>query len=173
MAETDNSILGYFPEAELVLALVYPLGTERTGLQDILKQHLAKFGYETNPIRLTQVFPDLFKLLGKKWDAPTGAAELARYKIEAGNQIRRVTRCKDILARVAAGLIHNCRAEEADEGEKEGRPARGVAAPAAAHGAHHLQPEAARGGGHPAEDLRQRILPAGAFVVKGTPRRVF
>jgi deoxycytidylate deaminase len=120
MAETDNSILGYFPEAELVLALVYPLGTERTGLEDILKRHLAKFGYETNPIRLTRVFPDLFKLLGKNWGAPTGAAELARYKIEAGNQIRRLTRCKDILARVAAGLIHNCRAEEVKKGKKKG-----------------------------------------------------
>ena len=42
MPETDNSILGYFPEAELVIALVYPLGTERTGLEDILKQHLGQ-----------------------------------------------------------------------------------------------------------------------------------
>lgn len=122
MTETDNSILGYFPEAELVLALVYPLGTERAGLEDVLREHLAKFGYETNPIRLTRVFPDLFNLLGRKWDLPAEPGPLARYKIEAGNQIRRLTGSKDILARVAAGLIHNCRAEEVHKDRTTDRP---------------------------------------------------
>ena len=121
MPDTDNSILGYFPEAELVLALVYPLGTEKDGLEEVLRQHLIKFGYDTHPIRLTRVFPDLFKLLGRKWDVPAGPAELARYKIEAGNQIRRMTHCQDTLARVAAGLIHNSRAEKADKKKKGDR----------------------------------------------------
>ena len=125
MAEIDNSILGYFPEAEIVIALVYPLGTERAGLEATLKDHLGQFGYETNPIHLTRVFPDIFKMLGREWDAPTGSAQLAHYKIEAGNQIRRLTESKDILARVAAGLIHNCRADEANKKEKGARPSPG------------------------------------------------
>ena len=67
MPDTDNSILGYFPEAELVLAVVYPLGTEKEGLEAVLRRHLTKFGYGTNPIRLTRVFPDLFKLSSFQW----------------------------------------------------------------------------------------------------------
>jgi deoxycytidylate deaminase len=117
MAEGHNSVLGYFPEAELVIGLVYPLGTERAGLEETLTNCLHQFGYETNAIHLTKVFPDILKLLGKEWHAPSGAAELAHYKIEAGNQIRRLTESKDILARVAAGLIHNSRAEEASRKE--------------------------------------------------------
>ena len=85
MAEMDNSILGYFPEAELVIALVYPLGTERIGLDVALTDYLGQFGYETNSIHLTKVFPGLFKRLDKKWAPPTRLADLAHYKIEAGN----------------------------------------------------------------------------------------
>ena len=119
MADMDDPILGYFPDAELVIALVYPLGTERIGLEATLNDYLGQFGYETNPIRLTKVFPDLLKRLGEHWQPPDGPAELARYKIEAGNRIRRLTRSKDILARVSAGLIHTGRPKEASNKGKE------------------------------------------------------
>ena len=119
MADIDDPILGYFPDAELVIALVYPLGTDRTGLEGTLKNYLDQFRYEINPIRLTKVFPDLLKRLGERWHPPRGPAELARYKIEAGNRIRRLTRSKDILARVAAGLIHTGRPQEASNKENE------------------------------------------------------
>ena len=55
MAEMDDPILGYFPDAELVIALVYPLGTERIGLEATLKDYLGQFGYEINLIRLTLI----------------------------------------------------------------------------------------------------------------------
>ncbi len=119
MAEIDDPILGYFPDAELVIALVCPLGTERIGLEATLKDYLGQFGYETNPIRLTKIFPDLLKKLGEEWHPPESPAELARYKIEVGNRIRRLTGSKDILARIAAGLIHVGRPKEASNKENE------------------------------------------------------
>jgi len=159
MAEMDNSILGYFPEAELVIALVYPLGTERIGLDVALTDYLGQFGYEINLIRLTRVFPDLFRMLGKEWEAPAGLAQLAHHKIEAGNEIRRLTECNDILARVAAGLIHDRRAQEAkkddggDEPEDWGRPL-----PRTAHIIYSLK--------RPEEvDTLRRIYGSGFFLV--------
>lgn len=109
MAEQNDPILGYFPEAELVLALVYPLGTQHTGLEGTIKDYLDQFGYKTNIIRLSNYFPVLLRRLGQKWKTPKGSARLAHYKIDAGNRIRRLTKSKDILAREAAGLIHGWR----------------------------------------------------------------
>ena len=112
MAEPVEPILGYFPEAELVIAVVCPLGTERTGLEGALKSYLSEFGYETNLIRLSGLFSDLFQKLGEKWKAPEEPTPLAYYKIGAGNKIRELTGMDDILAQVAAGLVHDRRADE-------------------------------------------------------------
>ena len=112
MADMRDPILGYFPDAELVIAMVYPLGTERIGVEATLNDYLGQFGYEINPIRLTRAFPELLKRLGQEWHPPAGPADLAHYKIDAGNLIRELTESKDILARVAAGLIHTGRPGE-------------------------------------------------------------
>lgn len=111
MAEKNDPILGYFPAAELVFALVYPIGTQHTGLEGTIKDYLGQFGYQTNIIRLSNYFPVLLRQLGKTWRPPKGPALLAHYKIQAGNRIRQLTKSKSILAFEAAGLIHSWRAK--------------------------------------------------------------
>src|SRR5690348_12910189 len=109
MPQENNPTLGYFPAAELVFALIYPIGTEHTGLEGAIKDYLSQFGYQTNIIRLSNYFPVLLERLGKAWKPPKGSAPLAHYKIDAGNRIRRLTKSNNILAYEAAGLIHGWR----------------------------------------------------------------
>lgn len=109
MVEKNDPILGYFPAAELVFALVYPIGTLHIGLESTIKDYLGQFGYQTNIIRLSNYFRVLLQRLGQTWKPPKEPAPLANYKIQAGNRIRRLTKSKDILAYEAAALIHGWR----------------------------------------------------------------
>jgi hypothetical protein len=78
MAEPDEPFLGYYPEAELVFALVCPLGAEHTAVVATLKNYLAQFGYETNLIRLSDLFGDLLVKLGKTWNPPAAVWRSSR-----------------------------------------------------------------------------------------------
>jgi len=103
--QLDEPYLGYYPHAELVFAVVCPLGTEHRLPVASLKNYLGQFGYATNHIQISDLFQSLLEKLGQKWEAPGDKSGLASYKIDGGNRIRRLTEQKDVLARVAAGLI--------------------------------------------------------------------
>lgn len=120
MAGSDNSSFGYYPEAELVFALVCPLGAEHSVVVETLRNYLAQFGYQTNSIRLSDLFGDIFLKLRQRWDPPSDSASRVQYKIDAGNTIRDLTNAKDILARIAASLIADRRMEVARESGGEG-----------------------------------------------------
>lgn len=112
MSAPAEEFLGYYPEAELVFALVCPLGAEHSAVAKTLENYLAHFGYKANQIRLSDLFEGLSTKLGRRWEPPNTSAELAKYKIETGNSIRELTGRTDILALFAAGLIADRRAEE-------------------------------------------------------------
>lgn len=112
MLEPNEPFLGYYPEAELVFALVCPLGADHTSAVATLKNYLQQFGYATNTIRLSDLFGDLLVKLGETWAPPAATAALAKYNIDAGNSIRALTKTNDFLARIAASLIANRRVEE-------------------------------------------------------------
>ena len=116
-----QSYLGYYPDSELVLGIVCPLGTNYRAVIETLINYLGQFGYKTNTIRLSDEFPDLLTQLGLPApDSGHGAAAEMRNKILAGNEIRKHTQ-NDVLALVAAGRIASLRAE-IEGGDPKPRP---------------------------------------------------
>jgi deoxycytidylate deaminase len=106
MSSQDPSYLGYYPDGELVIALVCPLGTPYKRVLEALENYLNQFGYCAKHVKLSDYFGDLLVQLGSDPTPGTGnAAALARHKIAAGNRIRHLTKKNDIMALVAAGAI--------------------------------------------------------------------
>ncbi len=109
--KSEQPYLGHYPEAELVFGLVCPLGTEHKNLVGTMQNYLQQFTYRVNHIKLSDLFEELYSKLGKAWHPPTDPAELALYKINAGNTIRTATASEDFLALFAASLTADKRIE--------------------------------------------------------------
>ncbi len=98
--------LGYYPEAELVLAIVCPLGTAYERCVETLENYLGQFGYQASRVRLSDFFDDLLSQLGSTVRVDrSSATQRAKSKILAGNAIRELTECPDVMALLAAGRI--------------------------------------------------------------------
>lgn len=110
MTAAAKPYLGHYPEAELVLAIVCPLGTDYRRCVETLENYLGQFGYQAHAVRLSDFFDDLLSQLGSavrvRQADPT---QLVRSKIRAGNEVRRLTERDDIMALLAAGLIASMR----------------------------------------------------------------
>jgi deoxycytidylate deaminase len=112
MAQEDPKYLGYYPGAELVFAIVCPLGTPYNRVVEALGNYLGQFGYNTEKIQVSEYFDDLLRQLGSDLKPKGGDAKsIAHYKISAGNTLRQLARKNDILALVAAGAIADLRHE--------------------------------------------------------------
>ena len=110
MKQSDPEYLGYYPEAELVLAIVCPLGTPYGRVVETLGNYLGQFGYKNSPIKISEYFDDLLRRLGSELRPEgEGAAKIARHKIAAGNEIRRLTQKNDVMALAAASVIAQLR----------------------------------------------------------------
>jgi hypothetical protein len=85
MSTLSDAYLGYFPEAEIVLGICCPLGTDYRPTLDTLRNYLSQFGYQANEIKLSEKFNDLLERLGEAPLVSTSnrAAESSS-KIEAG-----------------------------------------------------------------------------------------
>ena len=60
MAQQDHpEYLGYHPGAELVFAIVCPLGTPYNRVVEAFSNYLSHFGYKTVQIQLSAYFDDL------------------------------------------------------------------------------------------------------------------
>jgi len=158
MPTDSEDYLGFYPEAEIVLAVCCPLGTDYRPILDTLKNYLSQFRYEFDEIKLSSLFAELLEKLGLPAMESTDKAgeEMAR-KIQAGNLIRKKTRKADILALVAAGAIAAQRPE--DRGmERERNAIKHLPVPRTAHVIVSLKrPEEV-------ETLR-RIYGAGFFLI--------
>ena len=112
MSQQDREYLGYHPGAELVFAIVCPLGTPYKRVTEALRNYLSQFGYKTETIKVSDYFDDLLRQLGSDLSAEASDARaIAQHKIAAGNQIRQLTQQNDIMALVAAGVIADLRYE--------------------------------------------------------------
>jgi hypothetical protein len=106
MAQPDPEYLGYHPGAELVFAIVCPLGTPYQRVAEALGNYLGQFGYKTETIKISDYFDDLLQRLGSDLKPSShDAGAIAHHKITAGNQIRQLAKKNDIMALVAAGAI--------------------------------------------------------------------
>jgi deoxycytidylate deaminase len=112
MAQQDPEYLGYYPDAELVFAIVCPLGTPYRRVVEALGNYLKHFGYKTEKIQVSDYFSDLLLQLGSDLKPEAAdATAIAHYKIAAGNQIRDLSKKNDIMALVAAAAIADLRRE--------------------------------------------------------------
>lgn len=99
-----------FPESELVIGLIAPLGVDQERIVDHLKDHFAAFGYTPNPIRLS----GFLRALKSKGFVTTSLAKSPEARrigshMTAGNQARGRSGRGDVLALAAISYIHGQR----------------------------------------------------------------
>lgn len=110
--QPEEPYLGYYPNAELVLGIVCPLGTAYRRVIETLENILSQFKYGVNVIQLSDLFEDLLTQLEIAVDEPgLDRIRQAKFKIQAGNTIRERTGRNNVLALVAAGMIADRRIE--------------------------------------------------------------
>jgi deoxycytidylate deaminase len=129
-AEQDH-YLGYYPTAELVFAMVCPLGADYHPVVTAIGDYLSQFGYHPNVIRISDLFGQALHEFGLPWQPPTSRVEMARYKMDAGNRLRKVAEKEDFLALLAAGIIASGR--EVPTSGSTGSPAQVGPLPRTAH----------------------------------------
>lgn len=91
-----------FPNSEVVLAFVSPVGADLTSLEKALKDRLELFNYCVNPIRLSSLLKQL-KLDTQLIFSPEG--ERLNSHMSAGNEVRKKADRGDSLALMAARAI--------------------------------------------------------------------
>lgn len=96
-------------DSELVFGLVAPVGTNFTAFTEILVRKLARFGYSTDVVRLS----DLLDVFGTEAEDVAGSKEYARtvQAMARGNMLRLRHRKGEMLALAAAGKIAQSRTD--------------------------------------------------------------
>ncbi len=77
-----------YPDAELVFGLVYPVGTDYTGVQLTLENYIKRFNYKPNTIHLSDFIPEILSKINAGV-AVSDSPEAARInsRMTAGNKI--------------------------------------------------------------------------------------
>jgi cytidine deaminase len=100
---------------EIVIGFVGAIGTNLSFILDAFHTELERVGYSTSQVKLT----DLLREIDRFQDLPTSRnADSYRQKMNAGDELRRQTGFKDILARMAIAYIWQLRVEHHQEQEK-------------------------------------------------------
>ena len=107
--QVELSPHGAFSKAELVFALVCPLGTDHNSVIQSIGTKLQQFGYQMNHIRLSGQFKEIARRINLTADFPDDPAQAAIRKIELGNEMRKQTGSNEILAIAASALIASLR----------------------------------------------------------------
>lgn len=111
-SEASNTLLGLeFPEAELVFALVYPVGTDYSGVSLTLSNYVKRFGYQPVEIRISDQISNIASrvdLSGVKL-VPQPEAQRIHSYMDGGNKIRELTGAADFLAAAAVAEIARTR----------------------------------------------------------------
>jgi hypothetical protein len=105
------SLLSY-ADSELVIALTYPLGTDRDLVLSALKNHLTKFGYATREIRVSSLFSRLENLRNDIEDSPEHRRIETR--MDAGNKARAWANRQDFVALAAVSEVSKTRSGAED-----------------------------------------------------------
>ncbi|HEX3683808.1 MAG TPA: anti-phage dCTP deaminase [Bryobacteraceae bacterium] len=105
------------PNAELVLGLVYAVGTDYKPVLEYLTDQIQLGGYAANPLRITDWFGEAAEQLGLALNLPESPEyERISLRIDAGNQMRSRIRQADMFALYAASKIFSGR-ESDDRGD--------------------------------------------------------
>lgn len=107
-AEAGSTLVGLeFPEAELVFALVYPVGTDYSGVTLTLKNYIKRFNYRPEEIRLSEHIANIDKRVKLSDVLLVDEPEAARINsyMDGGNAIRKLTRCSDFVTAAAIAEI--------------------------------------------------------------------
>lgn len=108
IAEISTTLLGLeFPEAELVFGLVYPVGTDYSGVCLTLNNYIKRFGYKPQEIRISEHIASVAGRIELPGVVLTGEPEAARIHsyMNAGNKIRELTKCPDFVTATAIAGI--------------------------------------------------------------------
>src|SRR4051812_18796943 len=96
--EITSSLAGLeYPEAELVFALVYPVGTDYSGVCLTLQNYIKRFRYTPQEIRVSDHIANVAERVGLpdvNLKSEPEAARIHSY-MDGGNKIRELTRCPD------------------------------------------------------------------------------
>src|SRR5579871_2650879 len=97
------------PNTEFVLGIVAAVGTDLDHFAQILSDYLKKFGYTSEPVRLTDLFRVLdLPAIGQPIDDADPCKQIS-LRMDGGNLLRREAGRGDVLALHAAAKIHHLR----------------------------------------------------------------
>jgi deoxycytidylate deaminase len=113
--KVDSRFVLDYPEAELVFALVYAVGTEYRPILEFLKDTIRLSGYSVEDHHVSEWFPDISERLRLNLEFPKGPEhQRITSQIEAGNKIREATQRADIFALISASKLFTTRDDDAD-----------------------------------------------------------
>jgi len=112
----SEDYLGYFPDAELVIGLVHPIGTDYEPVLSAITDFLRQFEYDCNVVHLSSRFDEIADDLRITTELPPGGSEFERMKrkIGLGNAIRAKSKKDHVMALLAAAEIHGFRTTQGD-----------------------------------------------------------
>jgi deoxycytidylate deaminase len=110
-----------FPDAELVMGFVSPVGTDNGSVQVALENGLKRFGYKLKPIRISDYLTK-FTLPFTLPDEPE--YDRIRTRMDAGNAVCKKAERNDFLALLAISEIHKGRDHEEDTNSRKPYPKR-------------------------------------------------
>ncbi len=114
--QLSSTLVGLeFPQAELVFALVYPVGTDYSGVILTLSNYIKRFSYRPQEIRIS----DQITSIAKRVDLPDvelvdePEAKRINSYMDGGNKIRELTQCPDFVTAAAVAEIARRRSRDA------------------------------------------------------------
>lgn len=103
-SEWDSTFNFEYPNAEIVIGLVYAVGTDYAPVLSFLKDQIGLSAYRVNEIHLSRWFEEISENLGLSLNiVKSPEFERITSLMEAGNRIREKSRRADVLALDAAG----------------------------------------------------------------------
>jgi deoxycytidylate deaminase len=107
-ADISSTLIGLErPDSELVFALVYPVGTDYSGVCLALNNYIKRFHYRPQEIRVSEHIANFVERVGLADVALRGEPEAARIHsyMDGGNKMRELTKCPDFVAATAIADI--------------------------------------------------------------------
>jgi deoxycytidylate deaminase len=111
----ELNILEY-PDAEIVIGLVYPVGTDYSGVQLTLENYLKRFRYEPNTISLSEYIKKVVARLSLpdvQLEEDTEYNRVSSY-MTAGNKLRKYSRSSDFVVAAAVAGLSQQRTKDGD-----------------------------------------------------------
>lgn len=109
-----------FPEAELVFALTYPVGTDYSGVLLTLSNYIKRFSYRPQEVRISEQIKSIAKRVGLPGVELADEPEAKRINsyMDGGNKVRELTQCPDFATAAAVAEIARRRKRDPQGGSE-------------------------------------------------------